>query len=684
MIVSMWKHFKLKTKLGIAFGTILILLAAVSTWALFGINDIVGNANKVIEGNKLHRTLTQKEVDHLIWVRSVNSLLTDVNKHHLRAETDHTKCGLGTWLFSPARDFAEVLVPKLQKTLQELEGTHKDLHQSAKMIAEAYQETNLELSNLLQAARADHLVWTYKIKDIFFDSFSPTLRGETIPKNCSLGKWLRSSSTQKYANNDQEFKELWSVLEKQHDKLHKNAEELRESFQVDTTEKSAHLYTTTITALSTEILGTIDSISKWNHRHIVGYQKAQNIYSISLLPALEKTSSLLLDLKTIAKDNLITDRQMLEAANKTKLGVISFSLIAFFIGGGAAFTVAQGIIIPIQNGAKFAEQVAAGDLTAKVNINQRDEIGDMVKALNSMADKLREMFGNISVGINTLTSSSAELSAISKHMAGNSSQTSNRSNQVAAATEQMSINMDSVAASSEKASTNVQVVAVATEQMTATINEIVENTEKSRAISKSAVQQAVKASGSIKELGDAAANIGKVTETINEISDQTNLLALNVTIEAARAGDAGKGFAVVANEIKELANKTADATFDIKNRIEGMQKNTSVAVSEIQEIESVINDINQIVSSISSAVKEQSASTQEIANSIVQAAQGIQDVSENISQNSVVTGEIAKDILEVNQATNEIAAGSNEVNVGARELSVLAKQLNILVAQFRI
>ena len=136
-------------------------------------------------------------------------------------------------------------------------------------------------------------------------------------------------------------------------------------------------------------------------------------------------------------------------------------------------------------------------------------------------------------------------------MAAGSEQTSGKSNQVAAAAEEMSANMNSVAAASEQASTNVQMVAAASEQMSATINEIAGNTEKGRSITGDAVHQAKNVSARVAELGKAAVDVGKVTETINEISEQTNLLALNATIEAARAGEAGKGFAVVASEVTD-------------------------------------------------------------------------------------------------------------------------------------
>jgi methyl-accepting chemotaxis protein len=349
-----------------------------------------------------------------------------------------------------------------------------------------------------------------------------------------------------------------------------------------------------------------------------------------------------------------------------------------------ALLITRSITGPIRKGVDFALAMSDGDLTRTLDIDQKDEIGTLTAALNAMAGNLKKMFQDIARGVETLSSSSNELSAISQQMATGAEQTSGKSNQVAAAAEEMSTNMNSVAAASEQTSTNVQMVAAASEQMSATINEIAGNTEKGRTITGSAVSRAKNISNRVADLGRAAIDIGKVTETINEISEQTNLLALNATIEAARAGEAGKGFAVVANEIKELAKQTAAATQDIRLKIEGIQGSTEGTVSEINQIETVIADINQIVATIATAVEEQSTSTREIAGSVNQAAQGIQDVNESVAQSSTVSGGIAKDLIAVNQAAAEMAEGSLQVNQSAGELSDLAEQLKVMVAQFRI
>jgi methyl-accepting chemotaxis protein len=150
---------------------------------------------------------------------------------------------------------------------------------------------------------------------------------------------------------------------------------------------------------------------------------------------------------------------------------------------------------------------------------------------------------------------------------------------VATSAEEMSANLNNVAAAMEAVFHQYQPwLPRAAEEMTATINEIAQNAEKAGAISDQAVDKAGETSGQMEGLGQAAEGIGKVVETITEISEQVNLLALNATIEAARAGEAGKGFAVVANEIKELAKQTSTATLEIKEKIANIQGSTDGAV----------------------------------------------------------------------------------------------------------
>jgi methyl-accepting chemotaxis protein len=362
------------------------------------------------------------------------------------------------------------------------------------------------------------------------------------------------------------------------------------------------------------------------------------------------------------------------------VGVVGFGLITFLV----YFLFNRLVNRPVQALRDMTSSLREGDFTHTVEIKGHNELSHICTRMNLVAEDLRKMIKDIVTNGETLATSAAELSAISEQMSTGADQTSGKSNTVATAAEEMSSNMNAVAAATEQAATNVGMVATAAEEMTATINEIAQNSEKARAITAEAVSKSKNASDKVDELGTAAQEIGKVTETITEISEQTNLLALNATIEAARAGEAGKGFAVVANEIKELAKQTAEATVEIKNRVGSIQHSTEETVSEIGQISAVVNDVNEIVSTIATAVEEQSVTTKEIAGNVTQASQGIQEVTENVAQSSTVAGEIARDIADVNQASGEISNSSSQVNLSAEELAKLAGQLKEMVARFKV
>lgn len=311
------------------------------------------------------------------------------------------------------------------------------------------------------------------------------------------------------------------------------------------------------------------------------------------------------------------------------------ALIVACIGGVVgliiSLIISSSIAKPIAGVVAYADRISKGDFSQSIQSNRKDEIGKLIEVLNDTRKNLAEIISSLKNSAEGLNSSSTELSDISNQMSSSAEDTSGRANTVSAAANQMSISLHSVAAAMEETTTNSNKVATAADQMTETIRDIAQNAEKASITTHTAVDQGRSASEKMNALGAAAQAIGKVTETITEISEQTNLLALNATIEAARAGDAGKGFAVVANEIKELAKQTSEATKEIKLQIENVQVNTSATAEEMAQICEVITGVNDIVATIATTVEEQSTATEEIAANITQSSQAIEEVNINVN-----------------------------------------------------
>ncbi|MGA2148915.1 MAG: HAMP domain-containing methyl-accepting chemotaxis protein [Bryobacteraceae bacterium] len=373
--------------------------------------------------------------------------------------------------------------------------------------------------------------------------------------------------------------------------------------------------------------------------------------------------------------------------NGIPIPVAILSLLALAISIVLGMAVTRSITKPLTGAVSHLEEVARGDVSRDVEseyLKRADEIGLLSKAMQTMSASLRELLGGLTGGIQVLSSSSALLSANSGQMSDGSREASEKAHSVAAAAEKMTTNVVSVAAGMEQTTVKLATVATATEQMTATIGEIAGNSEKARRITEEATRQAARINEQMSHLGQAAREIGKVTDTITEISSQTNLLALNATIEAARAGSAGKGFAVVANEIKELAQQTAAATEDIKARIAGVQSSTAGGISEIEKVSQVIHEVGAIVSSIAAAIEEQATVTKDIARNIGEASTGVRDANLRVSENSQASQDIAREIAGVDHAARQMADGSEQVRSSAIELSGLAEQLQTNVARFHV
>jgi len=372
----------------------------------------------------------------------------------------------------------------------------------------------------------------------------------------------------------------------------------------------------------------------------------------------------------------------------------------------------MSITTPLKTVVNTLAKIEKGDMTVRADLERGDELGTLSKALDGVSARLQSIFLNLRQNADTLAGSAEELSSVGRQIASGAEESVAQSSAVASTTEQTSVNINAMASGAEQASvnanevasaaeqmsTNMNTIAISVEEMSASIAQISSNAGEAAKVANQATVKSGDATNVMNELGNAAKEIGHVTEVIKKIADKTNLLALNATIEAASAGEAGKGFAVVAGEIKELANQSAQSADDIARRIEGIQTGTNKAVTVINDVSDIIVKINHSVDAITNHVVQQTKASNEIASNVAQANSGAKRVagaigevakgSKDIARNA---GEAAKGANTVNQNVTGMAQsakdnvhGARQINDGASELARIAGELKNTMNQFRI
>jgi methyl-accepting chemotaxis protein len=351
-------------------------------------------------------------------------------------------------------------------------------------------------------------------------------------------------------------------------------------------------------------------------------------------------------------------------------------LVAGLLALAGSFALALGFLAwvtrPLTRVELAMHQLARGDLdTPLPQHHKRDEVGTMVEALGifrkaeqerraltqaqqeqeiaAAADRkiLRETLvqkfqNTVGTLIRQQTQAAQALRISAQTMATASKQTVDQTIVMAAL--------------ADDTADNVKTIAAATEELAASVGEIGHQVDRATDINTRARNQTETADAEVRQLTDAAAQIGDVVSLIQSIAGQTNLLALNATIEAARAGDAGKGFAVVASEVKNLANQTAGATQDIIARISDMRASVEASAEALNQVSGTVGDSHAISGSIASAVTQQGMTAQEIARHAQEAFQRTATVSatvDDIHQVATKTGDAANDVLAASTALAE-------------------------------
>jgi len=306
--------------------------------------------------------------------------------------------------------------------------------------------------------------------------------------------------------------------------------------------------------------------------------------------------------------------------------IIALAALIFALVG--IVYISKAIVYPLVKGIEFTHNLSKGDLTIKLGLNQKDELGVLGNNLQNMNDRFREIITYVASTAENLSAASHELSSTSQTVSQGASEQASSAEEVSAAIEEMAAN----------------------------IQQNSENAKITEQLASKAEHNVVIGSKKVTETVKAMREIAEKTSIIGDIAFQTNILALNAAVEAARAGEHGRGFGVVAAEVGKLAERSKIAALEIEKLTKMSVKNADEAGRLMEEIVPEIQRTSQLVQEISSASREQGTGADQI-NSAIQ---------------------------QLNMVTQQNAASSEELSTNAVELSAQSEKMKEVIAFFNI
>ncbi|GAA5785317.1 histidine kinase [Chitiniphilus shinanonensis] len=372
-----------------------------------------------------------------------------------------------------------------------------------------------------------------------------------------------------------------------------------------------------------------------------------------------------------AKDSEQTVEQALSSQRKMTISLITVGTV--LLAGLCLFgfltyrTIMQGVN-SVRSVALLVER--SNDFTQRAPVNGRDEIAETVTAFNRLLGRIQQALQVIRSGTDESRDAIRTVATASEQVAVSSAKQSQSASAMAAAVEQLTVSVSHI---NQSASDALTVANSARDESISSAGIINDSVVRMRQIAATVNT----AAATIGQLGEESQKISSIVATIKEVAEQTNLLALNAAIEAARAGEQGRGFAVVADEIRKLAERTANSSLEISSMVTRIQQSSSGAVQEMQQVAKEANDGQQLAEQVGECIGRIEALASRVSDSIG-------DISGALREQSAASQDIARHVETVAQMTEEGHAASQLTSENAQSMAVAAERTSEQIAQFKI
>jgi methyl-accepting chemotaxis protein len=397
---------------------------------------------------------------------------------------------------------------------------------------------------------------------------------------------------------------------------------------------------------------------------------------------------------------------VLENVNALTSFTLIVAVISIIITGVITFFMANGIAAPIINVTNTLKDISEGegDLTRTVNINAKDEVGDMARYFNATLEKIRKLVMSVkkqsaslfdigndlasnmtetAAAVNEIT---ANIQSIKGRVVNQSTSVTNSNavmEQITTGINKLNTHIDKQTESVDRCSSAIEEMVANIQSVTQTLGKNMENVSKLSGASEVGKIGLQEVSGDIQEIARESEGLLEINAVMENIASQTNLLSMNAAIEAAHAGEAGKGFAVVADEIRKLAessgtqSKTISAVLKkIKNSIDKITKSTDAVLNKFEDIDRNVKVVSEQEENIRSSMEEQEQGSQQILEAMKQLNNITQLVKSGSNEMLGGSRHVINESKNLESATQEITQGMNEMASGADQINAAVSQVN--------